>query len=200
MRRRHRRCNDGGCGQEDGKSERGVNIALCQCNSSDSYAAWVRGPSLNPPLNWTHSLNISVMSSLPYAAVCSWAILSSAVAAPRCSLDRLGGRREERSDLAVLRSHCPDVVCLFSYKMRDDGMIKWNREDEVSRLNSVKYCVKIANETRRDEPRWQQMRGDKTEQSKLLLLQHWDLRKRPNLTFVFLSPGITNKTVTDNEQ
>lgn len=37
---------------------------------------------------------------------------SSAVAEPHCGFDRSGGRREGKTDLALLRSCCP-VVMLF---------------------------------------------------------------------------------------
>lgn len=82
------------------------------------------------------------MSSLPYAAVCSGAIPSSAVVQPHCSFDRLGGRREGKTDLAVLRSCCPVgmLFVLFSYKS-GDGVTRHDvtshpHDETVKRLRS----------------------------------------------------------------
>lgn len=49
---------------------------------------------------------------------------SSAVVEQHRSFDRLGGRREGKTDLAVLRSRW-DAVCLFSYELTSDTM--WHR-------------------------------------------------------------------------
>lgn len=60
--------------EKHSKCETETSPCVCAIFQTAAQREWEDRAS-TPPLNWTHSLNISVMSSLPYAAVCSRAIL-----------------------------------------------------------------------------------------------------------------------------
>lgn len=72
-------------------------------------------PASAGPLNRTGSLNISATSFPSYAAVRGGAIRSSAVVQQRCSFDRSLGRRERKTDLALLRSLCPTGMLFVGF-------------------------------------------------------------------------------------
>lgn len=90
--------------------------------SASAQREW-KEPASTAPLNWTGFLNISAMSLTSYAAVCGGAIRSSAVVQQRRSFDSLLGRRERKTDLAVLRSLCPTGMLIVGFSFMDDT--KW---------------------------------------------------------------------------